>query len=76
MASQKVLLQGVEGAEVDTNAGDTPHNGLQKTSEGGKKSKADTVGHRLSRLFPKQGQGLRASSRLKVRRDTKKRKGK
>lgn len=35
MASQEVLLQRVEGAKVDANARDTPHDGLQEKSEEG-----------------------------------------
>jgi len=44
MAPQEVLLQRVEGAKVDANAWDTPHDGLQEESEEGQGSKTTTGG--------------------------------
>lgn len=44
MASQEVLLQRVEGAKVDANARDTPHDGLQEKSEREQRSKTTTGG--------------------------------
>ena len=62
MTSQEVLLQGVESAEVDANSRDTPHNGLQNKSEGGKKSETRAVRYCLSWVLPKEDGDLHAST--------------
>lgn len=61
MASQEVLLQGVESAKIDANARDTPHNGLCNRAEGGKQAQMDTVRYCFSWVFPKD-RDLHASS--------------